>query len=260
MTVRLARLRPLVTLMACLAAGPAFGGTCTNPTGNEGNIVYNSDYHTYQFCNGATWMPYGGGNSCSGGSGYNPTAPSGSGYFVLSGGTYNGNLGGYIAANATCLTDLRTNTGWKGYSTANANGQLIASKVFAFLCDYYGCYGNLMPLTTYYFANAGNSAAGGASFTTDSNGLGPNDNANWSAANYFSGTYNYWSTMGTTSSTKWSNTTGQGSQAGCNYTWVSSSGTYSGNVGNSAFTGSNRWANSAIACSTALSLLCVVNP
>ena len=36
-----------------------------------------------------------------------------------------------------------------------------------------------MPLTTYYFANAGNSSAGGAYFTTNSSGLGPNDGARY---------------------------------------------------------------------------------
>jgi hypothetical protein len=31
-------------------------GTCSNPTGNEHDIVYNQDYHTYQFCNGTSWV------------------------------------------------------------------------------------------------------------------------------------------------------------------------------------------------------------
>ena len=95
---------------------------------------------------------------------------------------------GACGADATCLTELKTNTGWQGYSTANSNGQLVASQSSCLPVRYSTC-NNLMPLTTYYFANAGNGAAGGASFTTDSSGVGPNDSNDWRAANYFSGTY-----------------------------------------------------------------------
>ena len=52
----------------------------------------------------------------------------------MSYGTWNGNLGGEIGANAKCYSDLTTNTGWMGYSTANSNGQLIVDKVKAFVC------------------------------------------------------------------------------------------------------------------------------
>ncbi len=149
-----------------------------NSAGNEGDVIYNAAYSTYQFCNGTSWIPYGGGGSC--GATYSPTVPSNSGYFVMSGGTYTGNLGNLPGANSICLTDLTTNTGWMGYATANANGQLVASKVLAFLCDGAIC-NNLMPVTTYYFANAGNAAAGGASFMTNSSGFGPGDNADWAA-------------------------------------------------------------------------------
>jgi hypothetical protein len=253
---------PAFGILACLAAGPAYGGTCSSPAGNEADILYNSNYHTYQFCNGTSWVAYGGGGSCAG-STYNPTVPSGNGYFVLSGGTYNGNLGGRYGADATCLTDLTTNTGWKGYATANANGQLVANKVHAFICDNSIC-NNLLPLTTYYFANAGNSSAGGASFTTDINGLGPNDSANWAAANYFSGTYNYWSGRSLLSNTQWANTTAVTSNFGCSTGWNLT--TTAGEWGNSAFTTDARWwQNSAgstagAACSLTFNLLCFVNP
>jgi hypothetical protein len=46
-------------LMACLAASPAYAG-CSNPTANEADVIYNSSYHTYQFCNGTQWIAYGG--------------------------------------------------------------------------------------------------------------------------------------------------------------------------------------------------------
>jgi hypothetical protein len=29
---------------------------CASPSGNAGDIVYNGDYHTYQYCNGAQWI------------------------------------------------------------------------------------------------------------------------------------------------------------------------------------------------------------
>jgi len=53
------RLTPLLgILLTCLAAGPVHA-TCAGPTGNETDIIYNGAYHTYQFCNGTSWMPFG---------------------------------------------------------------------------------------------------------------------------------------------------------------------------------------------------------
>jgi hypothetical protein len=47
-------------LLACLAAaGPVYAG-CTSPAGNEADYVYNLNYHTWQFCNGSSWIAYGG--------------------------------------------------------------------------------------------------------------------------------------------------------------------------------------------------------
>ncbi|WP_018409311.1 hypothetical protein [Methylocystis rosea] len=43
-----------------LAAAPAFAA-CTSPTGSERDLIYNRDYHTYQFCNGTNWIVAGGG-------------------------------------------------------------------------------------------------------------------------------------------------------------------------------------------------------
>jgi hypothetical protein len=256
----------LLAMLAFLAAGSAYGGTCSSPTGNEGDIKYNGNYHTYQFCNGTNWLAYGGGASCAlTSSGYNPTVPSGNGYFVLSKSAYNGNLGGRTGADATCLTELTTNTGWMGYSTANANGQLVAAKVRAFICDAAIC-NNLMPLTTYYFANAANSSAGGASFTTDVNGLGPNDSADWAAANYFSGTYAYWTTRGSNSNTQWKNTTIVTSNFACPTNWSTTAGGDTGAYGNSAFTTFSRWqvtssgSTAPAACALTLNLICIVNP
>ena len=49
---------PVLLLAACLAAAPAYAG-CSNPTGNEADRIYNPDYQTLQFCNGANWVPFG---------------------------------------------------------------------------------------------------------------------------------------------------------------------------------------------------------
>ena len=249
----------LLILQVYLVAGPAYGGTCSNPTGNEGDRLYNSAYHTYQFCNGLNWMGFTGGGNCTASGSYNPTSPSDSGYFVLSSGTYTGNLGGLYGANSTCLTELTTNTGWLGYSTANGNGQLVAGKVLAFLCDGNIC-NNLVPLTTYYFANAGNSAAGGASFTTNSSGFGPGDNANWSGAGYFGGSYTYWTDMGGTSSTTlWTGVSAHGTGFACN-DWTTTGGS-GGLIAISAATNYDRWDdNTTPACSNAYHLVCFVNP
>jgi hypothetical protein len=65
----LLRLSPvLLFALACLAAGPARAGTCSNPTGNESDMTYNKDYHTMQFCDGTTWYSMkGSGGGSSGG-------------------------------------------------------------------------------------------------------------------------------------------------------------------------------------------------
>src|SRR5262245_21585528 len=119
----------LLFAVVSICAVPGYAGTCSNPTRNEGDIIYNADYHTYQFCNGTSSIGFGGGMNCTTTvTGYSPTTPSGTGYFVLTNTTYNGNLGGFVGADALCLTELTTNTNWRGYATANANGQLVASK------------------------------------------------------------------------------------------------------------------------------------
>ena len=250
----------LLGALAGLVAVPAYGA-CTNPTGNETDIKYNGDYHTYQFCNGTSWLAYGGGSNCAATGNYAPTTPSGQGYFVLTSTTYNGNMGGIVGADANCLTELTTNTGWMGYSTANSNGQLVAAKVHAFICIGLGDGGcnNLMPLTTYYFANAVIGAAGGASFTTDSNGLGPNDSANWGAANYFSGTYTYWADRARPSNTQWASGGDSSSGVFCN--GLTSTGGASNRYGNSNTTTSSRWNTGLDAnCSTSYPMICFVNP
>ncbi len=43
-----------------LTAASAHAGTCSNPTGPEGQMIYNKDYKTMQFCNGTDWVAMGG--------------------------------------------------------------------------------------------------------------------------------------------------------------------------------------------------------
>jgi hypothetical protein len=45
-----------------LAPFPASAGACIDPSGVEGEAVYNADYHTLQFCNGSVWVRMGGSN------------------------------------------------------------------------------------------------------------------------------------------------------------------------------------------------------
>src|SRR4051794_38495236 len=56
-------IRPLPALLSVLAAlaaaEPAYA-SCTNPVGSETAMIYNGDYHTYQFCNGSSWIAMGG--------------------------------------------------------------------------------------------------------------------------------------------------------------------------------------------------------
>lgn len=228
-------------------------GTCN--AGRTGAIRYNSSIPAIEFCNGTAWAALYQVQSTPA-----ITAPAGSGYFVLTGTTYTGNFGGLSGADASCLTELKTtHTSWMGYSTANSNGQLVASKVHAFLCDNSTC-NNLMPLTSYYFANAGNAAAGGAFFTTNSSGVGPNDSNNWSAANYFSGTYSYWTGNQGNNGTTWSTTASPIQSNSCYTSGSSWSGGSSGLSGQSANTNGIRWNATTSGCTATLNLICFVNP
>lgn len=46
--------------MPCRGEAPLYAGTCSNPTGNEADVLYNGDSRTYQFCNGTNWIAEGG--------------------------------------------------------------------------------------------------------------------------------------------------------------------------------------------------------
>ncbi len=187
------------------------------------------------------------------------------GYFVMSKTTYTGSLGGISGADALCLTDLTTNTGWMGYAEANARGLLTSGNVHAFgICLSTGALNNLNPNTQYYFANATDGTKGGASFTTNSSGYGPGDNADWSGASYFGASYNYWSNIGTGTSTRWDGsqcTIAGNSGAEC-VDFANATAGFNGPYGESAsgFTGTNRWYQGGNGCNNTYHLVCFVNP
>lgn len=182
------------------------------------------------------------------------------GYLVMTSSNWNGNLGGLSGADSKCLTELTTYTSWLGYSSANAAGQLVSGKVHAFLCDGSTC-NNMMANQSYSFAKVGSSGVGGASFTTDAGGLGPNDGAAWSAGSYLSGTYSYWMGRGS-----WYSNWASFPYAGSGYNaeqcgaWNQSSNSYGGHVGNSGYVDASRWDLNSIGCDQLRSLLCFVNP
>jgi hypothetical protein len=136
------------------------------------------------------------------------------------------------------------------------NGQLVGSKVRAFLCSGVVC-NNLIPLTTYYFADAANSGAGGAYFTTDSNGFGPNNSKPWSAANYFSGSYSYWTNRSYTSASLWNSTPVDGNSC---FNWSGAYGDKNAEVGVSGATNAGRWSSFLDTCDKSYCVICVVNP
>jgi hypothetical protein len=219
------------------------GLTCA--AGTAGALRYQSA--ALELCDGTAWQ--------------NVNTPT-TGYFVLTQTTYNGNLGNVSGANAKCLTELTTNTNWKGYAKANAQGLLDAAHVFAFLTSSTTA-NNLFAGTRYTFARVGSSSAGGAYFVTNGTGNGPMDNADWSGAGYFSGSYTFWTQRYTDSGTQWGSGT---TYPACN-DFTSTSTSYS-----PARAGiSNNWANgrwessyngygSDAACNATLPLVCFINP
>jgi hypothetical protein len=159
------------------------------------------------------------------------------------------------------LTELTNNTAWWGYTTANAAGILNSSHVKAFLCDGLSC-NNATANTKYYFGNVKDASAGGASFTTDANGFGPNDSINWANGDHFGGNINGHggsvrphTGRAAGSATAWNGSSNANTCSG----WTSLSG--SGENGTALSGNSNRWANISDSCtSLEEALICLVNP
>ena len=69
--------RALVRIVAVLALfllPLSARANCTSPAGVDGQTVYNTDYHCFQYCNGVHWMSYG---TVSGGGGGGCSSPAG---------------------------------------------------------------------------------------------------------------------------------------------------------------------------------------
>jgi hypothetical protein len=117
---------------------------------------------------------------------------------------------------------------------------------------------NLTALTTYYFSSAANSVAGGGSFTTDASGALPGDGNSWAAANYFGGTYTFWSGRNSTSATQWSTAS---SFYNCN-SWASTSAADFSIGGITSNTDGKRWHAFQVGsiCDQFFHLICAVDP
>ncbi len=129
------------------------------------------------------------------------TADGGAGplhFFVLTNGSWNGNLGGSDGATQKCLDDLNAND-WLGRPDAPLTTDqvmpLLVTSVFAF---------GALPSTTYAFARSGDATVGGATFTTDASGLGPGDRESWSGPTRFGIAARAWTGVATsTDETLW---------------------------------------------------------
>jgi hypothetical protein len=175
------------------------------------------------------------------------------GYFVLTNTSFNGNLGGLAGANSICLTELETYD-WKGKSSA---GTLDSTRVKAFLCTSSGC-NNLLPNSNYYFAVAGSTGAGGAMFSTNSSGLGPNNAAPWGQSDHFNaaaGTVWWTGRAAGTDSATWP---ASNSGSHCS-NFTSSLSTTSGMRG-VPYSTSSRWGFVGSTCDNNFRFICFVNP
>src|SRR5437868_12388226 len=98
---------PLLTVLAvAVFPGSAHAG-CSGPAGNEGDFIYNGDYHVMQYCNGTAWMQMGSSPGPAG-----PTGPPGPQGPVGPGGSPAGasgqvqfNAGGSFGASANLYWD-----------------------------------------------------------------------------------------------------------------------------------------------------------
>ena len=71
---------------------------------------------------------------------------------------------------------------WLGKTDANGRGLIDSTHVKAFLCDGANCNAP-QASTRYFFANAGDDAAGGGYFDADGSAGGPGNQTAWTATN-----------------------------------------------------------------------------
>jgi hypothetical protein len=193
-----------------------------------------------------------------------PTYAAGAGFFVLSAGSYSGNLGGLSGADAKCLSDLTVND-WMGKTAAQGAGIVTSAHIHAWLCDTASCT-NAYAGKQYYFAVSGDTGVGGSYLVPDSAGSighaagdpSTSDGYSWSALNYFGGSYRYWT--GYASLYNGSNPNPASSAPYLCNGWADATASYNGIVGNSNASDGSRWSAGSSACNTTQRLICLVQP
>ena len=97
--------------------------------------------------------------------------------------------------------------------------------------------------------------------TMNSSGYGPGDNANWSDATHFGGSYGYWSDRSFGSDTVWGEHL-QSTGADCGDSWVDGTSASNGFVPDINNTNAERWfiSGAGVACNVPQHLICVVDP
>ncbi len=232
---------------------PAVGTSAQRPSCSAallGSMRFNSDSRAFEYCTSTGWI-----SAMTGSGEAAPPIPALThGYFVLTSTTYNGNLGGRAGADSICLNDLTAND-WMGKADAVSRGLLSADKIVPLLSFTSG-YGNLMPVTQYFFARSGQPATGGGDFTTDWAGQAPGWPNPWSGYNYFNGAADYWiGSRGYTANTF-------GVDGCCNSycsNWTNGTNSESSGTGSAAGYGYLRYTGSA-SCDSQRYLICIVNP
>ena len=133
-----------------------------------------------------------------------PPSASGKNFFLLSYGTYDGNLLGYAqttlgytgtnplqAADKICKAEVNAHD----FIGKPPSRIYTDAEVYAFLCaEVQGtatCR-NLLPTTTYVMGRLGTTTHGGQTFTTNSAGSGPGDRSNWSSPQALDAAAVYW--------------------------------------------------------------------
>ncbi|MEJ0063919.1 MAG: hypothetical protein WDO70_12215 [Alphaproteobacteria bacterium] len=236
---------------------------------NKGRIQWNDADATIEMCDGSVWKKI----LAKGSVGDPTTPPAGSGYFVMTKNGYTGNLGsiyGSDGGDAVCLTDL-TDNNWLNKSDAVSRGLLNADHVRAFLCNGFGC-AMAVASTPYTFARSGSTTAGGANFTANAWGEGPQNNENWAGVNYFYSAAQYWTGRqhplpweGWYSSEIWFEYSvdigaNNGDSQTCGYVFASDDPGDTGRIGDPNHTQETRWGRFYATCDTPEHLLCFVHP
>lgn len=230
--------------------GPADEGECVPAI--EGALRWSSVDKTHHMCDGSSWKRI----IASGGAGAPSMPPTDTGYFVLSAGAWNGDLGGLSGADAKCLTDL-TDNDWLNKADAVSRGLLNGTKVKAFLCSSSTCQ-NVIAGAHYTFAASGAPSIGGASFTADISSRGPGNTQNWSGVNYFGTAAEYWTGRAAGAADLWS-TTEDGNNR-CYGNWSVGTSGYGGGYGVANAVNGARWQNGSAGCTAVKKIICLVHP